>query len=197
VIPEADVFVLADQTAVQVFSQIREDQWESMLPPMFDMPGADQPVPLRQAINHFAYDDSWVPDMLAGRTMDEVGRDRFDGDLLGDDPRRNLERISAAACEAARQVTDRDATVHCSYGDVPTWDYLWQLNVARTLGAHDVARHIGADDPISEELARDMWEGTSPSAQMWRSMGIFRAPVPVSADASWRDWFLGLTGRRP
>ena len=72
-IPEAEVFVLADQAAVQVYGRIREDQWDSMLPPLFEMPGADQPVPLRQAINHYAYDNSWVPDMLAGRTMDEVG----------------------------------------------------------------------------------------------------------------------------
>ena len=67
--------------------------------------------------------------------MDEVGHDRFEGDLLGSDPRGNVERISAAACDAARKVTDREAIVHCSYGDVPTWDYFWQLNIARTIGA--------------------------------------------------------------
>ena len=105
VIPEAEVFVLADQAAVRVYWQIPEDQWDSKLPPLFDMPGADQPVPLRQAINHYAYDNSWVPDMLAGRTMDEVGSDRFDGDLLGGDPGGNLEGISAAAWAAARKIT--------------------------------------------------------------------------------------------
>jgi uncharacterized protein (TIGR03086 family) len=197
VIPEAEIFVLADKAAVHVYGQIRDDQWDTTLPPLFDMPGADQAIPLRQAINHFAYDDSWVPDMLAGRTMDEVGRDRFDGDLLGSDPRGNLERIGAAARDAARRATDRDATVHCSYGDVPTWDYFWQLNVARTIGAYDVARHIGVDDAITEELARGMWAGTEPSAEMWRSMGIFRPPVTVSDDASWHNRFLALTGRRP
>jgi hypothetical protein len=160
VIPEAEIFVLADETAVRVYGQIREDHWDTKHPPLFDMPGADQPVALRQAINHFAYDDSWVPDMLAGRTMDEVGRDRFDGDLLGGDPRGSLERICAAACDAARRVTNRESIVHCSYGDVPTWDYFWQLNVARTIGAHDVAKHIGVDDAISEELARGMWHRT-------------------------------------
>ena len=196
-IPEAEVFVLADQAAVRVYGQIREDQWDSELPPLFEMPGADQPVPLRQAINHYAYDNSWVPDMLAGRTMEEFGRDRFDGDRLGSDPRGNLERISAEACNAARKVTDREAIVHCSYGDVPTWDYFWQLNIARTIGAHDVARLIGTDDALSEELARRMWEGTEASAEMWRSMGVFRAPVAVSSDAAWRDRFLALTGRLP
>lgn len=196
-IREAEVFVLADQAAVEVFGRIREEHWDTELAPLFDMPGADQPTPLRQAVNHHAYDDAWVPDMLAGRTMDEVGRDRFAGDLLGSDPHGNLTRIAAAACQAARQVTDRDAIVHCSYGDVPAWDYFWQLNIARSLAAHDVADHIGVDCPLSEELSRGMWEGTAPSAEMWRSFGIFREPVPVSEDAPWRDRFLGLTGRRP
>jgi hypothetical protein len=147
-IPEAEVFVLADQTAIHVYGQIRDDQWDTTLPPLFDMPGANEATPLWQAINHFAYDDSWVPDMLAGRTMDDVGRHRFDGDLLGADPRGNLERI-------------------------------------------------GVDDAISDELARGMWNGTEPSAERWRSMGIFRPSVPVADDAHWRDRFLALSGRRP
>jgi hypothetical protein len=196
-IPEAEVFLLADQAVVQVFGQIRQEQWDSQLPPVFDMPGADQPSPLRAVVNHFAYDEAWVPDMLAGRTMDEVGRDRFDGDLLGSDPHGNVARIAAAARDAARHVTDRDATVHCSYGDVPAWDYFWQLNIARSLTAHDVAALIGVACPLSEELSRGMWEGTAPSAETWRSFGVFREPLPVSEGAPWRDRFLGLTGRHP
>jgi hypothetical protein len=196
-IREAEVFLLADEAAVGVFGQIKGEQWDSMLPPLFDMPGADQPVQLRKAINHHAYDDAWVPDMLAGRTMDEVGRETFDGDLLGDDPHASLTRIKAAAADAARKVTDREAVVHCSYGDVPTWDYFWQLNVARTLAAHDVAAHIGVDCPLTEELCQGMYEGTVESAEMWRSFGIYREPVPVADDASWRDRYLALTGRRP
>jgi hypothetical protein len=196
-IHQAEVFVLADEAALRVYSQVTGDQWDAVLPPLFDMPGADEPLPLRRAINHFAYDDSWVPDMLAGRTMDEVGRDRYDGDRLGDDPAGNLTRIVRAAQEAARKVTDPTATVHCSWGDVTTDDYLWQLNIARTIGAHDVAAVIGVDDGISEEHARGMYEGTAPTAELWRSFGIYRAPVEVPEDASWRDRYLALTGRRP
>jgi hypothetical protein len=129
--------------------------------------------------------------------MDEVGRDRFDGDLLGSDPHGSLVRIAAAAAHAARQVDEREAIVHCSYGDVPVWDYFWQLNIARCLGAHDVAAQIGAGCPLSEELCQGMWEGTALSAEMWRSFGVFRQPVPVPEAAPWRDRFLGLTGRRP
>ncbi|MDE2314210.1 MAG: acyl-CoA dehydrogenase family protein, partial [Elusimicrobia bacterium] len=46
---------------------------------------------LREVINYHAYDDAWVPDMLAGSTMEAAGADKFDGDLLGDDPVGNFE----------------------------------------------------------------------------------------------------------
>lgn len=196
-IREAELFLLADDAMLRVVRQLRDEHWDTELPPLFDMPGADKPIPLRQAVNHHAYDDAWVPDLLTGRTMDDVGRDRYDGDLLGTDPYGNLARIASAAADAARQVTDRDATVHCSYGDVPVWDYFWQLNIARTVAAHDVAAHIGADCPLSEELCQGMWKGTEPSADMWRSFGIYRQQVPVAADAPWRDRYLALTGRQP
>jgi hypothetical protein len=194
-INEAAVFRLADRAAVAVFGRISESVWDDVLPPVFDMPGADQPVPLRAAINHYAYDNAWVPDMLAGHTMDDVGRARYDGDLLGADPGAALREISAAATKAARQVTEPTMPVHCSYGDCPVDNYFWQLNIARTLAAHDVAGLIGVTDALTEELAEQMFLGTSPDADTWRSFGIYREPVPVHPGATWRQRYLGLTGR--
>jgi hypothetical protein len=195
-IHEAAVFQLADEAAVRAFMLVRAEDMDSALPPLFDMPGADRPLPLRQVLAHAAQDEAWIPDMLAGRTMDEVGRDAYDGDLLGDDPHGNIARIAERARAAAAQVTDRDAVVHCAYGDVPVWDFFWQLNVARTLAAHDIARLLGAESPVSEELARAMWEGTAPAADMWRSFGIYREELPIPDGASWRARYLALTGRK-
>ena len=195
-IQEAEVFLAADAAAVRVFAAIRDAQWGALLPPIFDMPGADQPQPLRQAINHYAYDNAWVPAMLAGRTMDEVGRDRYDGDLLGADPADSIRTISAAAALAAGKVTDPGMTVHCSYGDCPAGDYFWQLNIARTLSAHDVAGLIGLDVELPDSLCQAMLAGTAPSAEMWRSFGIYRDPLPVPPTASWRERYLALTGRK-
>jgi hypothetical protein len=195
-IHEAAVFQLADEAATRAFAMIGPGDMDDELPPLFDMPGADQPVPLRQVLAHAAYDEAWIPDMLAGATMDEVGRDAHDGDLLGDDPHGNYARIAERARAAAAQVTDREAVVHCAFGDVPAWDYFWQLNIARSLAAHDIAVHLGAGSPLTEELAQAMWEGTAQAADMWRSIGIYRREVPVPDGASWRARYLGLTGRR-
>ena len=121
-IRSAELFLQADRLAVAVFGAVEGDAWSTVLPPVFDMPGADAPQPVRAVVGHYAYDDAWVPDMLAGRTMDAAGRHRFDGDLLGDDPRAALRTISAAAMAAAAQVTDPQAVVHCSYGQCPAED---------------------------------------------------------------------------
>jgi hypothetical protein len=52
--------------------------------------GSEELPTLREVVNALAYDDAWVPDMLAGRSMDEVGKDAFDGDLLGDEVSDNF-----------------------------------------------------------------------------------------------------------
>src|SRR5262249_51616834 len=84
---EREVFVLANRTLNGVVAQIGDDRWAMPMPPNFRRRATDEPPTLRQIIGYHAYDDAWVPDMLAGLTMDEAGRDKFDGDLLGDDPR--------------------------------------------------------------------------------------------------------------
>lgn len=196
-IRDAELFVMAEQVLVEVVRRIRAEHWKIVIPPMYDMPGADQPMTLRRMVGNYAHDDAWVPGLLSGSTMDEMGRDRFDGDLLADGDA--LTRITDAACAAARTVTDGEATVHCSFGDTTTTDYLRQLSIARCFMAHHIAMHLGSRAcPLTEELARGMWEATQPDAERWRSIGVFREPlVPVPVDVSWRDRFLMCAGHDP
>ena len=56
---------------------VGEDQWGA------PTPCADWDV--RELVNHVAGEDLWTAPLLEGSTIEEVG-DRFDGDLLGDDP---------------------------------------------------------------------------------------------------------------
>ena len=72
---EKEVFVLANRTLQGVVDQIRDDQWDMELPPSFKVRNQGKTVTLRELINYHAYDDAWVPDMLAGKTMDEAGKD--------------------------------------------------------------------------------------------------------------------------
>ena len=63
--------------------------------------------------------------------MEEAGREKFDGDLLGDDPKRSFAAIVAGACAAAIEVDALDRVVHCSFGDFPARHYFWQITQFR------------------------------------------------------------------
>jgi hypothetical protein len=194
---EPEVFVLADLALNDVIAQISADQWTMQLPPSFRTRRMDHTPTLREIVNYHAYDDAWVPDMLSGRTMDQAGREKFDGDLLGKDPIDAFATIVGRACAAARGFTDLDMTVHLSFGDFPARHYFWQINQFRALRAYDIAKVIGADPSLSEQLVAGVWEEVSPNAEEWRAIGVFPAAVAVPEGASLQDRLLGLTGRDP
>jgi uncharacterized protein (TIGR03086 family) len=194
---EPDVFVLADTALNEVVREIRDDQWDMQMPPAFARRRSDHVPTLREIINYHAYDDAWVPDMLAGRTMAEVGADKFKGDLLGDDPKANFSTLVDRACTAARQVDDLDRTVHCSFGDFSARQYFWQTNMFRGLRAHDIGKVIGAGHSIPQDLVQGIWDEISPHAEEWRAIGVFGPAVEVPADAPLLDRLLALTGRDP
>jgi hypothetical protein len=198
VLNEPAVFVLADRQLARVVASITDDQWAMTMPATFVRAGIDHVPTLREIIGYHAYDDAWVPDMLAGRTMEEAGREKFDGDLLGDDPQGNFARIVETTCAAAGSETlDLGATVHCSFGDFTVAEYFWQINSFRGLRAHDLAVVVGVDPDLPAALVQGLWDEISPHAEEWRSLGVFPPAVPVPADASLQDRLLGLTGRNP
>jgi hypothetical protein len=192
---EPDVFVLADRALNEVVAQIRPDQWEMSMPPEFQRRDADRTPTLREVVNYHAYDDAWVPDMLAGWTMDEIGRDAFTGDLLGDDPAASFAALVEKACQAAQAVTDLEQTVHCSFGNYTIQEYFWQITMFRGLRAHDIARVIGIDYALPDALIEGLWAEISPRAEEWRLIGIFPPAIPVSEDAPLLNRLLGVTGR--
>lgn len=193
---EPEIFVLADRTLAAVVDRIADHQWEEEVPEWFSTRPGTRPT-LREVINYHAYDDAWVPDMLAGRTMEEVGKEAFRGDLLGDDPKAAFAAIVEKACAAARAVNDLERTVHCSFGDFTVREYFWQINGFRGLRAHDIAAFIGADTRLPDDLVTGLWEEISPHAEEWRAIGVFGPAVPVPDDAPLQDRLLGLTGRQP
>lgn len=194
---EPEVFVLADRALNDVVALIKNDQWAMEMPASFATRRTDHRPSLREIIDYHAYDDAWVPDMVAGKTMAEVGLEKFKGDLLGDEPKRNFAAIVDKACGAVTALSDLDRTVHTSFGDFPARGYLWQTNMFRGLRAHDIARVIGADFEMPADLVQGIWDEISPQAEEWRAIGVFPAAVAVPEDAPLLDRLLGITGRDP
>ncbi len=194
---EPDVFLLAEQALLRVVQQITDDQWSMVMPANFTTRVRPEPPTLRELINYHAYDDAWVPDMLSGRTMEQAGSDKFDGDLLGHDPKGSFAAIVTTASAAADAVTDLEQVVHLSFGDYTLREYFWQINMFRGLRAHDIAKVIGVTPGLPEALVQGIWDEVSPHAEEWRAIGVFPAPVEVPSIAPLMDRLLGLTGRDP
>lgn len=195
---EPDVFVMAEQVLLKVVEQIKDDQWDMVMPPAFAT-RAKKELTLKEIITYHAYDDAWVPDMLAGKTINEVGAEKYKGDLLGlnDTAIDSFREIVNRAVAAAQNFTDLDKTVHCSFGDYKAREYFWQINMFRGLRAHDIAKVIGVDSDLPTELVQGIWDEVSPHAEEWRKIGVFGPKVDVPDDASLQDKLLALTGRQP
>ena len=194
---EPAVFIMAEHALLRVINQIGDEEWAMVMPPEFSVVEPGRTVTLREVVASHAYDDAWVPDMLTGRTMDEVGMAKFDGDLLGEQPKESFTRIVEAACAAAGALDDLDRTIHCSFGDYTAREYLEQITSFRGLRAYDIAEVVGVESRLSPDLVQGLWDEIYPQAEAWRAAGFLGPLVEVSEDADLHDRLLGLTGRQP
>jgi uncharacterized protein (TIGR03086 family) len=192
---EERVFILSEQALANTIDQISDDQWDQEKPEWFQT-GRQGDVSLREIVNYHAYDSAWVPDVLAGRTIAEVG-DTYAGDLLGNDPKSSYRKHSHKAVAAVNELDDPDKTVHLSYGDFPAREYLKHVTSFRGFRAYDIAKWIGASTQLPDALVQGMWDEFVPEVEAWREMGVFGPPIPVPNDASLQDRLLGLVGRDP
>lgn len=192
---EKRVFILSEQALAHTIDQIRDHQWAEKRPDWFQT-GGQGDASLKEIVNYHAFDTAWVPDVLAGRTIAEVG-DTYAGDLLGTDAKSSYRKYSERAIAAVQVLDELDRTVHLSYGDFPAREYLKHITSFRGFRAYDIARWIGASTQLPDELVQGMWDEFAPEVEAWRQMGVFGPAVPVPADAPLQDRLLGLVGRDP
>jgi uncharacterized protein (TIGR03086 family) len=166
---------------------VRQDQWTSATPcPEWDV---------RSLVNHLVNEQLWVPPLMGGATIAEVG-DAFDGDVLGDDPVAAWDAASAAAAAALGASGALDRIVHLSFADVTGDVYAWQLTGDLAIHAWDLARGIGADEAIDPALAEVVAEKLAPDLAAYNEFGLFAASLPVADDAGPQARLLALTGRQ-
>jgi hypothetical protein len=190
---ERDVFILSEQALADVIDQIRPEQWELSKPGWFAT-GGQGDATLRQIVNYHAYDSAWVPDVLAGKTIAEVG-EGFEH--IKTDADCNYRRYSEMAIAAARGLDDPERTVHLSYGDFPAREFLRHVTSFRGFRTYDIAKWIGAGTELPPDLVQGMWDELAPDMDAWRAMGVYGPAVPVPDDSPLQDRLLGLSGRDP
>ncbi len=179
-------------SAAKVFdgyvSQITDEQWDSPTP--------DEGWSVRDLVNHVTSEDLWVKALLDGKTIAEVGT-KFDGDVLGDDPKAARTNAGAIATDAFSAPGADDKTVQLSHGETASVDYAEQMFGDHLVHAWDLAKAIGKDAKLPEELVESAYAYFQKYAEDWRSGGAFKAAKTVSEDASVQDKLLALTGRNP
>jgi uncharacterized protein (TIGR03086 family) len=167
--------------------QVKDDQWGNATP------CSDWDV--RALVNHLVYEARWVPPLLKGQTIEQVG-DQFEGDLLGSDPKTSYDDAIGAAGVAIKAPGATEGTVHLSYGDTPAGEYVGQLTSDFLVHSWDLARGIGADDALDPDLVQWVDDMARPQAAMLEASGLFDPPIDVADDTDPQTKLLALFGRR-
>ncbi len=148
-------------------------------------------------LDHNVGENLWVPPILEGQTIEEVG-DRFEGDVLGDDPKGAWKSSADAACAAAEGLDDVQRVVHLSFGDLPAEEYLWQRYADFVVHGWDLARGVGADDRLGDDLVEPCLRWAEPYAEIFASMpDYFAPPITPAPEDDAQARLLKLFGRDP
>lgn len=187
-----ELFIRSNQALKRVISQISTEQWNLELP----LGTSASPTNLKNAVRYHTYDDAWVPDVLNGRTVIEVG-DTFEElrSIDIDELKDTYVRYSQRAIESVGRFTDLNKTVHLSYGDYPAREYLQHIIAFRTFRSYDIAKLIGSNTVTDDDFLQALWDEFSPVIEDYRKMGVFPAALKVPDDASLQTKLLALAGR--
>jgi uncharacterized protein (TIGR03086 family) len=157
-------------------------------------PCADWDV--RTLLNHLVYEDLWTAPLMEGATVDEVG-DRFEGDLLGDDPLGAARAAADVAVTAAASGIVAGRTVHLSFGDVPAEEYAYQLAADHIIHGWDLAAATGGDTSMDADLVAALAEWFAANEAAYRQAGaIAERPDGETSGDAWAE-LLRAFGRDP
>ena len=162
------------------------DWWRSCV----DTVGADQwtePTPcadwdVRALVNHVTGEELWTVPLLEGSTIEDVG-DRYDGDLLGEDPAGAARSAAAAAVTAVADLLPQRDTVHLSYGEERADEYVWQLAADHLIHGWDLAVATGRDARLAPELVTALADWYSSREEMYRGAGVVGDQAALNGDA--------------
>jgi uncharacterized protein (TIGR03086 family) len=145
-------------------------------------PTPDAEWDVRALVNHVVGENRWAPELLAGRTIEDVG-DAYDGDLLGSNPVGAWDD-SIAPATAAVGAVDMARPVHLSFGTVPAEEYVSQLVADLVVHGWDLGAAIGIGGHLDPQLVHACAAWFADREEMYRAGGVIadRVAVPDGAD---------------
>src|SRR5438876_1809033 len=168
-------------------AQVETGQWGDPTP--------DEEWNVRDLVNHIVEGNYWVTPLMGGKTIDEVG-DRYDGDLLGDDPLAAYEQSAKQADAAVRAPGALQAACAVSYGPVPGEVYAGHRFIDVLIHGWDLAKATGQDTTLDPELVEACWAVVEPQKDLLAGSGAFGGDHDIPAGASRQVQLLAVLGRK-
>jgi len=182
-----DLYARAMQATRRYVDAVRPEQWTASTP--------CTEWNVKQVANHIIGENLWAVELLAGRTLADVG-DRLDGDLAGNDPGGAYASSVQSASQASTAAGAMEVVCHLSFGDYSGADYAAQLFMDTLIHGWDIAAATGQDTRLDPQLV----EACLPIAQQlttqFRGAGVFGNDLPVAPDADAQVRLLALVGRQ-
>lgn len=183
----AELFTRSTDEYDKRVQAIGRDQWTN------PTPATEWDV--RALVNHLVGENLWAAPLLRGSTIAEVG-DRFNGDVLGDDPKGAWKRAKDEAVAAANEPGVLERTAHLSFGDVPGSEYLMQLFADHLIHGWDLACGVGGDDRLDPELVSACRTWFLEREDLYRGGGLIAERPEIPVDADEKTELLAMFGRR-
>lgn len=166
---------------------------EQVEPEQMELPTPDTEWDVHDLLQHITYELAWTADIVAGKTIAEVG-DKYEGELLYGNPLEawaNYEAITRAAVEAA----DLHGIAHLSYKDTTVGEYLLEAGNDQLVHAWDLGEALGVPVVFDEYIAETLYERALARKEELLESGLFKAPVEVGESANAQTRLLGILGR--
>lgn len=175
-----ELFLQADAALRSVIDRI--DAADLSKPAPQEWTSTPDPI-FRDILFAHAYDEAWVPDVLAGKSVAD-GDEFRDADLLGDDPIASYDRLNDTATAAVREGVEPGTVFRFQYGDYPVDEGYAHLATYRAFQAWLIAKRLGIPFHLSPELIAGLNEHVVPHADEWRQWGVFPPAIepPAGAD---------------
>ncbi|MDQ1375317.1 MAG: hypothetical protein QOJ09_2655 [Actinomycetota bacterium] len=158
-------------------------------------PTPDEEWDVRTLLNHVVAGNFWVGELVAGKTIEEVG-DKLDGDVLGDDPASAYRASAEVAGPAFKQAGAMERPVAVSYGPVPGEVYAGHRFIDVLVHGWDLAKATGQDSTLDPELVVACLAVIEPQKDMLAGSGAFGTTVEIPDDADPQTKLLAVLGRR-
>lgn len=169
---------------------VREDQWGDPTP--------CEEWTVRELVNHVVGAGVLSTELLHGGSAEAMVAG-FGREYLGDDPvQAYLDSVDEQR-QAFAEPGALERTCHHRLGDIPGWQLLGFRVTDHLLHAWDLARAIGADEHLDQEVVELIYGAMAGMGDGVAATGVFGtgASGAVADDAPTQAKLLDLAGRRP